>query len=224
MSYGSYGPRRTEIRKEKRKNIWLNGAIAVTIIGIVFVASMLIFSGGDSEPAAVEDVDPDDQNQAEMAENEDDNALDENEGDSTPSDDVDTNDSFEEEAEPADDSLSEVNEGENDSENGEELVFDGEWRPIGTEQEEPFELNSENLSRDHVNWQEMTLASMYATGISEDDITVWRFGNGGDMKSVEAWVSDYENRDTPYKVRLEWVTNEGWVPVSVEKQEENPFR
>ncbi|HHY21679.1 MAG TPA: DUF1510 family protein, partial [Bacilli bacterium] len=49
-------------------------------------------------------------------------------------------------------------------------------------------------------------------------------GNGGSPQSAEGVVSDPGNADTPYKVRLEWVTEKGWKPVSVEQLDRNPYR
>lgn len=98
--------------------------------------------------------------------------------------------------------------------------IDGEWEPIGTVQEEPFIAV---YDKNHVNWEEMTRALQYATGIG-DDIVIWWLGNGGDHLSAEGYVSDSVNKDTPYKVRLQWVTNRGWKPVSVEQLNENPYR
>lgn len=93
------------------------------------------------------------------------------------------------------------------------------WEPIGTVQEEPFVAVFE---KDHVNWQEMTRALQYATGLG-DEMIIWWLGNGGDHQSAVGIVSTGETKNTPLKVRLEWVTNRGWKPVSVEELDENPY-
>ncbi|OIJ22001.1 hypothetical protein BKP45_04810 [Anaerobacillus alkalidiazotrophicus] len=95
----------------------------------------------------------------------------------------------------------------------------GEWKPIGTVQEEPF---SAVYSKEHINWREMTKAFQYATGLGED-MTIWHVGNGGDNQSAVGIVADATTRATPYQVRIEWVTNEGWMPVSVQRLDENPY-
>ncbi|QOY36276.1 YrrS family protein [Anaerobacillus isosaccharinicus] len=94
----------------------------------------------------------------------------------------------------------------------------GQWKPIGTVQQEPFVAVFE---RDHVNWEEMRRAFQVATGLG-DDLTLWRVGNGGNHQSAVGVVADASTRSTPYQVRLEWVTNEGWMPVSVEQLDSNP--
>ncbi|OIJ16628.1 hypothetical protein BKP37_05180 [Anaerobacillus alkalilacustris] len=95
----------------------------------------------------------------------------------------------------------------------------GEWKPIGTVQEEPF---SAVYSKEHINWKEMTQAFQYATGLGED-MTIWHVGNGGDHQSAVGIVADATTRATPYQVRIEWVTNGGWMPVSVQQLDENPY-
>lgn len=94
----------------------------------------------------------------------------------------------------------------------------GQWKPIGTVQQEPFVAVFE---RDHVNWEEMRRAFQVATGLG-DDLTLWRVGNGGNHQSAVGVVADAATRSTPYQVRLEWVPNEGWMPVSVEQLDSNP--
>jgi len=76
-------------------------------------------------------------------------------------------------------------------------------------------------NKDHINWSEMTKAFQYATGLG-NDITLWWVGNGGNHESAVGVVSDNATRTTPYQVRIEWVTNEGWVPVNVEQLTGNP--
>lgn len=105
-------------------------------------------------------------------------------------------------------------------EHDDEQAVDGQWEPIGTTQLEPF---AADFTRDSVNWQEMERALKYAIG-TEEKITIWWLGNGGDHLSAEGVVSTPQHASTPYRVRLEWVTEKGWKPVSVEQLENNPYR
>lgn len=98
-------------------------------------------------------------------------------------------------------------------------VENGQWEPVGTVQSEPFVAVFE---KDHINWQEMTKAFQYATALG-DDMIIWWVENGGDHQSAVGIVSAFENKDTPYKVHLEWVENEGWRPVNVESLSENEY-
>lgn len=94
----------------------------------------------------------------------------------------------------------------------------GQSKPIGTVQQEPFVAVFE---KDHVNWEEMRRAFQVATGLG-DNLTLWHVGNGGNHQSAVGVVADAATRSTPYQVRIEWVTNEGWLPVSVEQLDRNP--
>ncbi|WP_444685089.1 YrrS family protein [Alkalicoccus luteus] len=99
----------------------------------------------------------------------------------------------------------------------------GDWGPIGTVQEEPFEPV---FDRSHVNWDEMVRAIVYAADLpnDEDDLIIWRLENGGSPQTAVGTVSergtDYSN---PYQVELEWVENEGWMPVGVDRLSSNPY-
>ncbi|MFA9557142.1 YrrS family protein [Evansella sp. AB-rgal1] len=222
--YGSYGPRRTDIRKKKRANVVLNVSIAVVAAAIVFVGGLLIF-GGKSEPASVAD---NGENQEENVSND----VNENQHDNNELD-LNENENGEEENEEQENEEQEVNESSNDVENNDSSnneddsetigeVRVNEWNPIGTVQEEPFTAVFNDSS--HVNWEEMTKALEYAIGVEDGErMTIWRLGNGGDLQSAVGYVAT-TNHDNPYKVRLEWVENKGWMPVSVEQVEGNPYR
>lgn len=96
---------------------------------------------------------------------------------------------------------------------------EGKWKPIGTVQPEPFHAVFE---RDHVNWQEMRRAFQVATGLG-DNFTLWDIRNGGNHRSAIGVVADAQTINRPYEVRIEWVTNEGWMPVSVVQLEKNMY-
>ncbi|SDY49364.1 Protein of unknown function [Evansella caseinilytica] len=206
--YGSRGPRRSDMRKKQRKNIILNSAIAVVVLAIVLVGGALIF-GGNSETATTDDPDQTENNEG-TAESPDgtDNTNTETEANQEDDDEA-TDDDKESDVEEKSASLSDEDE-----------ETDGEWQPVGTVQEEPFVAV---FDKDHVNWEEMTRALQYATGLG-DEMIIWRLGNGGDHQSAVGTVSTSENANKPFQVRLEWVSNEGWQPVSVEQLDSNPHR
>ncbi|NJP36544.1 DUF1510 family protein [Bacillus luteus] len=100
---------------------------------------------------------------------------------------------------------------------------EGDWGPIGTVQEEPFEPV---FDRSHVNWDEMVRAIVYAADLpnDEDDLIIWRLENGGSPQSAVGTVSERgTDYSSPYQVELEWVENEGWMPVDVSRLSSNPY-
>lgn len=95
-------------------------------------------------------------------------------------------------------------------------TFTGDWDPVGTDQDEPHEVNYNN---DSVDREEMALAVELATDIPADDMVTWWVGNGGDQK-VEVTVSN-NAQDEYYRVYLSWIENKGWKPTRVNLLKEN---
>lgn len=220
----NYSVSRRNKRQRKNADKILNISIGIVLLLILLIGGQLLL-GGKSDPVSSDKV----------TENEpldDENELDENqEQDEIP----ESLEPLEEENEDQSSSQPELNESkqqethtsseqnnvrptENNNRNNAGAEA-GQWTPIGTVQPEPF---TAVYDQEHVNWQEMTRAFQYATGIGEN-ITIWWIRNGGNHQSAIGIVSDYPNRNTPYEVRIEWVTNQGWKPVSVKKLDSNPY-
>ncbi|MGO4887369.1 YrrS family protein [Anaerobacillus sp. MEB173] len=197
---------RIEYRKRKKMNKALNISIALVVLVILYVGGKLIFGGSTAEEVAVDDINQQEENI--------DNVHEEEEAEET-NETLETETSVDNDHEMREDSFENVEEPDNN-----EVVFgpadaeiiEGPWEPIGTVQSEPFVAV---YDKEHQNWVEMRQALQYATRLGED-MVIWRLGNGGSPQSAEGIVSTYENRNTPYKVRLEWVEHQGWKPVSVE--------
>ncbi|MCD8501437.1 MAG: YrrS family protein [Bacillaceae bacterium] len=191
---------RSQKRKRKKTDRFLNIAIGVVIFLILFVGGQLLLGGGFNFFSKTEKVD----HQLTVEDLEvNEETEDEQEGEDT------INDGSEIESSIPSEEPVEVDE-----------LGNGEWQPIGTVQEEPF---TAIYDKDHINWAEMEEAFRYATGLSEDEMITWRIRNGGDHQSAIGTVSNHANKNKPYKVRIEWVTNKGWMPVEVEVLEENPY-
>lgn len=82
------------------------------------------------------------------------------------------------------------------------------WEPVGTTQ------TGEHVSiydTDHVDWKEKVKALAYATGLSSDNMIVWRLGNGGSPQKSIGTVSS-KDKEEKYRVYLQWVDGEGWRP------------
>lgn len=199
-NYYGYGAR-SQKRKRKKTDRFLNISIGVVIFLILFVGGQLLLGGSFFNKSEKVNVLPE-ENQDEQEKREEQIFND-----------------TEEEQDIAEESETELESVEEYTETESEIVY-GDWRPVGTVQEEPFTAVYE---KEHINWAEMEKAFRYATGLSEDEMITWRIGNGGDHKSAIGIVSDSANASTPFRVRIEWVTNEGWMPVEVEVVDENPY-
>ncbi|MGY4690416.1 YrrS family protein [Salibacterium sp. K-3] len=241
---------RYEMRKRKRMNRILN--ISILLVGalIVFFAVQLFLPGSEeaaeddtSEPQQNEETEPseeetteeqtteeqtvpednpetDNQNETPDTNNQDDSSPVEKPTDNS-TDSEENNSTTEEE----NDSDSEPDNEENDGGGDSVSIPEGggpdedEWEPIGTEQSGSF---SHNFDTDSQNWAEMEAALRYAAGLDEEEAETWRIENGGAPNRAIGYVSTYENRQTPYKVTMEFVEDEGWKPVEVEQADSNP--
>ncbi|MBO8155995.1 MAG: DUF1510 family protein [Bacillaceae bacterium] len=92
-----------------------------------------------------------------------------------------------------------------------------DWDPIGTEQEEPHVTTYDENSQD---WKELLAAIRYAVGLQQDNMITWWVENGGGPEKVIATVTNRQ-QDEIYRVYLQWVTEEGWMPTKVEILKEN---
>ncbi|UOE95585.1 YrrS family protein [Alkalihalobacillus sp. LMS39] len=182
-------------QKLKRKNRILNVSITILLLLIIVFSYQLFFKGERNQDVIA------DYEESEGGGNETENQVqdDRNDQDLT-----------------VDEEASE----DEDNEETEERT-DEDWEPIGTAQQDNGQFEAD-FSKGSVNWNEMTQALQYATGLSDDEMEIWWLGNGGNLQSAVGIVSTFENKNTPYEVRLEWVTNEGWQPVSVEQLSSNP--
>lgn len=88
-----------------------------------------------------------------------------------------------------------------------------DWEPVGTEQSGSHTATYDSNSKD---WKEMIKAMSYATGISEDQMTVLWLGNNGGPQDAKGTIRDKSTGER-YRVEITWVDEKGWKPVKVEK-------
>lgn len=198
-------------RKKKKINMILNISIAVVLFLIGVLVYQLIFN--QDEEVAVDETEVVEEVDEELDDEEMDEVIDERE------DVIDEREEVVDRTPVTQEENNEQTDTENEPARQENSGQAGQWEPIGTVQQEPFVAVYE---KDHVNWEEMTRALQVATGLG-DDMIIWRIENGGDHQSAVGYVSTYEKQNTPYEVRIEWVTNRGWKPVSVNQLSENRF-
>ncbi|MCK0470915.1 YrrS family protein [Halalkalibacter sp. APA_J-10(15)] len=205
---------RYEERRKKRINIIYNIAIVIVMVLIAFFA-LQIFNQDDSEvvnePEPIEDEENEQDDQDPTVP---DPAFPEEQEEPS----VDP--VVPEESQPENEGVFDDEEGiEVDVDEGSPRPDEDEWEPIGTTQSE---LRLE-FGEGTTNRQEMDRALSYASGLSLEEMTVWRIENAGDQRSVRGVVSNYENSETPYEIFLEWQDGEGWLPVQLNQLEHNPY-
>ncbi|SHF66986.1 YrrS family protein [Ornithinibacillus halophilus] len=217
--------------EKRRKNT--KAISALLIIGGLLVIALVgiwLFGGDDDETAdgTVNTSETNNDNSdSEVAENgNDDGQNDEDDGEgSFIETETDEQDDAESETEDPEDSSTNGNyneEQEFETEpaegSGDDIVIDSftssDWKPIGTEQEEPHTLFGNDLDR-----IEMEKAIRVATRLDENNMVTWWLKNNGPQKVIGT-VSDREET-VIYRVYLSWIENQGWQPTLVEELSEN---
>lgn len=222
------GKSRYERRTKKKKtNVVLNSLIGVVLL-LIIIVSASIFLGNDDEKASSKE-DQTTENQ-EGTESDDTEVIEEETNQEDTVDETTTDIEQQEEEEDANsESVQQESEEKvtldetNSEEDTEEVVTEGgdgpevirtivnpAWEPIGTVQQgEHYNVY------DGVDWDEMVSAISYATGLSEDAMTIQFLGNNGHNKSVGTIYT--KNKEQIYRVYIEWVDGKGWKPSKVEE-------
>ncbi len=227
---------RLDKRSKKNSNKILNIMIAVVLLLIVVVGGTIVLGGGDekatsdaqneeSKDANKKDSSAKDKEKSvSLDENSDskdksnaDKKDEEKQNDDKQKEDDETADEEKENValDGEDDSTMKVE--ESDEPNVEKTMVHPDWKPIGTEQTGEH-VSSYDLGS--ADWQEKVKATSYATGIPEENMTVWFIeGNGGPQKSMATVTA--KDTQTPYRVYLQWMDGKGWQPTKVQKLKEN---
>jgi len=93
------------------------------------------------------------------------------------------------------------------------VVTNQSWKPTPTTQTGQHVSSYDDKS---VDWAEKVAAVTTATGIEKDNMIIWRLQNNGGANSAIATVST-NDKTQMYRVSMEWVDNEGWLPVKLEQ-------
>ncbi|PYF08802.1 YrrS family protein [Ureibacillus chungkukjangi] len=95
----------------------------------------------------------------------------------------------------------------------EEVIVNPEWKVTPTKQV------GEHVSayeKGHPDYEEKLTTFRQAVGLGENDIIFWSVKNGGSADSSIAVVSTGDKTEN-YRIHIQWLENEGWKPVKVEK-------
>ena len=215
MMQDDYQQSRFNQRSKRRKtNLILNGLIGIVLV-LIIVVSGVIFWGNDDKATTEKE-----QEQSVEASNE------ANEGEESSKEETEGSDSKTDEEDSSTESSSsneESSEEDSSNDNEEAIVTEGgadsnvvrtivnpNWEPIGTSQ-----TGEHTNVYSGVDWDEMVSAIEYATGLSEDNMTIKFLGNDGHNKSKGTVFS--KDRTQIYRVSIEWVDGQGWKPTLVEE-------
>ncbi len=68
----------------------------------------------------------------------------------------------------------------------------------------------------HIDYEEKLSTIFSVTSLSEENSIIWKITNNGSADTAIAVVSS-KDKEQKYRVSIEWVPNEGWKPVKLEK-------
>ncbi|WP_107838759.1 YrrS family protein [Metasolibacillus meyeri] len=201
-------------QKNNKMNRLLNYLIAFVVV-LIGITSYIIFFTGDDKAVEKEPVEQ-------------------------PADkDVNTNDISEENHETNDNAQNETNEvdepdvsdsdqqtegtsEENDATNVttsstdplvDEVVVNPNWQPTKTTQTGP---HTSVFQGGHIDYEEKLATVFAVVPLEQANSILWNIGNNGSADTAIAVVSSNDKTEK-YRVSIEWVANEGWKPVKLEK-------
>ncbi|MGE6422755.1 YrrS family protein [Bacillus altitudinis] len=213
---------RFEHRDKRRKaNMVLNILIGIVVVLILVVASsLLIFNRPPKDvadepsktaPASSENKQNSEEDVKDQKKDTSDDADAKKDDSSDKKDDTKKTD---DEEEPNKDALKDATETDGGKTSDVDKTYENDnWEPVGTEQSGSHTATYDANSKD---WKEMIKAMSYATGISEDQMTVIWLGNNGGPQDAKGTIRDKSTGER-YRVEITWVDEKGWKPVKVEK-------
>lgn len=198
--------------------------ILIAVVSILIILNLVIVLNDDPEKEANSEVAQEENNDSSdnMKENEDTNKTDNNSSEESTEDEeasgsIDNpeetdSDSGKMEGEKGTDESKMVVQSSNDP-MVEQVITNPSWDVTPTKQ------TGEHVSayeKGHIDYEEKLKTIQNAVQLDENNIIYWSVKNNGSADSSVAVVSNNEKTEK-YRVYIEWVQNEGWKPVKVEK-------
>ncbi|MBK4212418.1 DUF1510 family protein [Bacillus pumilus] len=214
---------RFEHRDKRRKaNMVLNILIGIVVVLILVVASSLLIFNKPKDPDVAKEPSKTAPATSENKQNSQEDVKDpkkdtSNDSDAKKDDSSDQDDETkktDDEEKPNKDALKDAKETDGGKTSDVDKTYENDdWEPVGTEQSGSHTATYDSSSKD---WKEMIKAMSYATGISEDQMTVLWLGNNGGPQDAKGTIRDKSTGER-YRVEITWVDEKGWKPVKVEK-------
>ncbi|KKD43232.1 YrrS family protein [Bacillus sp. FSL L8-0167] len=214
---------RFEHRDKRRKaNMVLNILIGIVVVLILVVASSLLIFNKPKDPDVAKEPSKTAPATSENKQNSQEDVKDpkkdtSDDSDAKKDDSSDQDDETkktDDEEKPNKDALKDAKETDGGKTSDVDKTYENDdWEPVGTEQSGSHTATYDSSSKD---WKEMIKAMSYATGISEDQMTVLWLGNNGGPQDAKGTIRDKTTGER-YRVEITWVDEKGWKPVKVEK-------
>lgn len=95
----------------------------------------------------------------------------------------------------------------------EEVIEDPNWTVIPTNQ---TGTHVSSFEKGNIDYEEKLQAIRSAVQLEEDNIIYWSVRNNGSPDTAISIISS-KDKSEKYRVSIQWIENEGWKPVKVEK-------
>ncbi|WP_445477851.1 YrrS family protein [Lysinibacillus irui] len=198
--------------RNKKLDKLLNVLIGVVVVLIIITATY-VFKWQDDADQAVKDEPAQEEKSGDKEKEEDKEPANEEDKDLAVDEEKPSQEEEEAEAETSQDEQGTPEESTSDNPIVDKVITNKNWQPTPTTQTGQHVSSYDDTS---VDWAEKVATVSAVTGIEQSNMIIWRMQNNGGPNSAIATVSS-NDKSQKYRVSMEWVDNEGWLPVKLEQ-------
>lgn len=193
---------RLQRHRNDKMNRLLNYLIAVVLL-LIAVTSYVIFFTGDEKEVKEQDVaqQQENENDAQQAENEPAQRIEQQE------------DQDEKETQQEPEIEQNVTVSPSTDPVVQEEIVDSSWQPTKTAQTGE---HTSVFQEGHIDYEEKLTTVYNVTNLTADNAIIWSFKNNGGADKAIAVVSS-KDKEQKYRVSIEWVAQQGWKAIKLEK-------
>lgn len=198
--------------RNKKLDKLLNVLIGVVVVLIIITATY-VFKWQDDADQAVKDEPAQEEKSGDKEKEEDKDPANEEDKDLAVDEEKPSQEEEEAEAETSQEEQGTPEESTSDNPIVDKVITNKNWQPTPTTQTGQHVSSYDDTS---VDWAEKVATVSTVTGIDQSNMIIWRMQNNGGPNSAIATVSS-NDKSQMYRVSMEWVDNEGWLPVKLEQ-------
>ncbi len=198
--------------RNKKLDKLLNVLIGVVVVLIIITATY-VFKWQDDADQAVKDEPAQEEKSGDKEKEEDKEPANEEDKDLAVDEEKPSQEEEEAETETSQEEQGTPEESTSDNPIVDKVITNKNWQPTPTTQTGQHVSSYDDTS---VDWAEKVATVSTVTGIDQSNMIIWRMQNNGGPNSAIATVSS-NDKSQMYRVSMEWVDNEGWLPVKLEQ-------
>ncbi|WDV05653.1 YrrS family protein [Lysinibacillus irui] len=198
--------------RNKKLDKLLNVLIGVVVVLIIITATY-VFKWQDDADQAVKDEPAQEEKSGDKEKEVDKEHANEEDKDLAVDEEKPSQEEEEAESETSQEEQGTPEESTSDNPIVDKVITNKNWQPTPTTQTGQHVSSYDDTS---VDWAEKVATVSTVTGIDQSNMIIWRMQNNGGPNSAIATVSS-KDKSQMYRVSMEWVDNEGWLPVKLEQ-------